>query len=365
MDDSRREGEQLLHTLVMRDKAAALVSATHDVGREPQAGPGDAPHAGADGAAAPRRGVYRTASEEWRPPLPPGLPPQPPAPAALVEGAYPTGLRPPPGLDLRVAGNVSSQARPRLEAPQLSQSTPLAGNSVLYGYQHPGTTAQVGGGNSSSAATISDSDETSAMWAGGNAFLPVAVEQSVIAAAAASKPEDVGTIRMYFKEEITKAVLKRIPGMTESQAQAKWSDIRMASVPWVRGRLMEEECSRCGEEGDEYPRRQCTFLRGGSHLSRALPEWSEETRQAPYRKRTVCAKCTGGGTPQQEEVEPFLIFDVLAKSYRPPIAKELKQGLESVEEQLQQCVEQLRSKQRVCKAAQEGGFVSFSFSYLL
>ena len=102
----------------------------------------------------------------------------------------------------------------------------------------------------------------------------------------------------------------------------------------VRGRPSEEACTRCGRSDKAYPRRQCSFLKGGT-CEEATKDWKLGVQRAPYRRYPLCAWCTGGGTPQQEAEEPFLVYDVREKGYTPPDDKQFEWGLEETERLLQ------------------------------
>ena len=179
--------------------------------------------------------------------------------------------------------------------------------------------AHVGGGDGNSAtadrAAENDAlDEHSSMWVGGNALLPIPIEQRVIVETAESLPKGMVPAHggMLIKQAILGAARKYNPDATEEQIDAGGSDTRVACVAWVRGHLSEGACARCKGRDENYPRRQCSFLKGGTG-EQAAADWKLGVQRAPYRKFPLCAWCTGGGTPQQEAEEPFLVFDVLRR----------------------------------------------------
>ena len=175
------------------------------------------------------------------------------------------------------------------------------------------------------------------MWVGGNSALPIAIEHQVIAQAVANLPTDIPTGEggLLIRDKLLTEVIRRNPGITVDCAQAGYRDSRAASIPWVRGQVTEEECARCGCRDKDYPRRQCEILKAGPN-PKTMALWKKGPQTAPYQQKALCAGCTGGGTPQEEAVEPFLVFDVGMKTYRPPRETEFRLGPERVQSQLQQ-----------------------------
>ena len=301
-----------------------------------------------------QRGVYRQAMEAWRPPEPDGLPPPRPArprgaqqsASAEWAGHDPQAPAPTTGSGMKVVDNPRAAthlliggagARP----PALPAGPPATTPNTCNCRDH-NASAHVGGGDGNSAtadrAAENDAlDEHSSMWVGGNALLPIPIEQRVIVETAESLPKGMVPAHggMLIKQAILGAARKYNPDATEEQIDAGGSDTRVACVVWVRGHLSEGACARCKGRDENYPRRQCSFLKGGTG-EQAAADWKLGVQRAPYRKFPLCAWCTGGGTPQQEAEEPFLVFDVLEKTYRPPNLQELEWGLEKTERLLQE-----------------------------